>query len=62
MLLKTFFVLGAIIQSEEAKYIQDNKEGKLPCFLEEAGFEVKEVPPRYRGIPFLLAEEALQQE
>jgi len=55
ILLNTFFALGAMIQSDEAKYIQDNKEGKLPLFLEEVGFEVKEVPPRHRGIPFLLA-------
>lgn len=40
---------------EEAKYLQDNLNGKLPLFLSEAGFHVKEVLPRYRGIQFLLA-------
>jgi len=44
-----------MVRSDEAKYLQDNREGKLPLFLEEAGFEVTEVRPRYKGIPFLLA-------
>jgi ubiquinone/menaquinone biosynthesis C-methylase UbiE len=55
VLLKTFFALGAMVRSDEAKYLQDNREGRLPLFLEEAGFEVTEVRPRYKGIPFLLA-------
>ena len=55
VLLKIFFALAALIQSDEARYLQDNKKGKLPLFLEEADFEVTEVRPRYKGIPFLLA-------
>ncbi len=38
-----------------ARYIQDNKEGKLPRFLKEAGVAVQELPPRYRSVQFLLA-------
>src|SRR6266567_3238079 len=49
LLLKTFFALGALLQSDEARYIQDNQAGRLPLFLEEAGFAVQELPPRYRG-------------
>lgn len=55
VLLRIFFALAALIQSDEASYLQDNKKGKLPLFLEEADFEVTEVRPRYKGIPFLLA-------
>lgn len=40
---------------EEAKYMKDNLDGKLPIFLEEAGFKVKDIPPKYRGIQFILA-------
>jgi len=39
----------------EARYIQDNKEGKIPLFLKEAGFAVQELSPRYKGVQFLLA-------
>src|SRR5229473_2019460 len=55
LLLSSFFALGALVQADEARYIQDNKEGKLPRFLKEAGFAVQELPPRYRGVQFLLA-------
>lgn len=40
---------------EEGKYIQDNLSGKIPIFLEEVGFKVKEISTRYRNIQFLLA-------
>src|SRR6266704_1843636 len=53
--LRTFFALGALAQADEARYIQDNKAGKLPLFLKEVGFAVQELPPRYRGVQFLLA-------
>lgn len=39
---------------EEAKYMKDNLNGKIPIFLEEAGFKVKDIPPPYRGVQFLL--------
>jgi len=55
LLLKTFFALGVLLQSDEARYLQDNQAGRLPLFLEEAGFAVQELPPRYRGVQFLLA-------
>jgi len=55
LLLRSFFSLGALGQAEETRYIQDNKEGKLPRFLKEAGVAVQELPPRYRGVQFLLA-------
>jgi ubiquinone/menaquinone biosynthesis C-methylase UbiE len=54
-ILSTFFALGALVQADEARYIQDNKAGKLPLFLKEAGFAVQELLPRYRGVQFLLA-------
>jgi ubiquinone/menaquinone biosynthesis C-methylase UbiE len=40
LLLKTIFALGALLQSDEAGYIQDNQAGRFPLFLEEAGFAV----------------------
>ena len=55
MLLSTLFALSRFMWAAEARYIQDNKEGKLPSFLKEAGFAVRELPPRYRGVQFLLA-------
>lgn len=55
VMLSTFFALGALLQADEARYIQDNKEGRLPIFLEEVGFAVQELPPRYKGVQFLLA-------
>lgn len=35
-------------------YMEDNLAGKLPQFIEEAGFQVKEPTPRHHGIQFLL--------
>lgn len=55
VLLRTFFALGRLVQADEARYIQDNTEGKLPLFLQEAGFAVQELSPRYRGVQFFLA-------
>ncbi len=46
VLLKTLFRLSALLPSREMKYLQDNREGKLPVFLEEAGF----TSPRYQKI------------
>jgi len=43
------------VQADEARYIQDNKAGKLPLFLQEAGFAVQEILPRYKGVQLLLA-------
>lgn len=53
--LKIAFALGKLIQPKEAERFQDNRQGKLPVFLEEAGFAVQEVAPRYRGVQFLVA-------
>jgi len=55
LLLSTFFALGRLVQADEARYIQDNKAGKLPLFLKEVGFAVQELLPRYKGVQFLLA-------
>src|SRR6266699_247555 len=55
VLLGTLFALSRFMWAAEARYIQDNKEGKLPLFLKEAGFAVQELPPRYKGVQFLLA-------
>ena len=53
--LRIAFTLGRFIQPREAQRFQDNRQGKLPVFLEEAGFAVEEVAPRYRGVHFLVA-------
>lgn len=48
--------IGALLPSREGKYLQDNQQGKLPLFLEEAGFVVTEIAPKQkRMISFLLA-------
>lgn len=38
-----------------AKTAKDNFEGMLPTFLKQAGFEYKEISPKYRGINYFLA-------
>lgn len=53
--LKVFYYLGVIFRIAEAKTAKDNFEGMLPNLLEQAGFEYKEVAPRYRGIEYFLA-------
>lgn len=40
----------------ESKTLQDNLEGKLPIFLNNSGFRVKEIAQPYRGIQFFEAE------
>lgn len=35
------------------EYMKDNLEGRIPELVKEAGFEVKEILPRHRGIQFL---------
>src|SRR5258708_3470555 len=50
------FALGSLLPSREGKYVQDNTAGKLPMFLEEAGFTVTELVQRHkRMMLFLLA-------
>lgn len=53
----TFWRIVLSLESifEEAEYVRDNLDGKLPLFLEEAGFRVEEMLPKYRGVQFLLA-------
>jgi ubiquinone/menaquinone biosynthesis C-methylase UbiE len=46
LVLTVVFAFATLIGSDEIKYLQDNKTGKLPLFLEEAGFAVQELPPR----------------
>ena len=53
--LRLAFTLGRFIQPKEAQRFQDNRQGKLPVFIKEAGFAVQEVAPRYRGVQFLVA-------
>jgi ubiquinone/menaquinone biosynthesis C-methylase UbiE len=55
VLLSTLFALSRFMWAAEARYVQDNKEGKLPLFLQDVGFAVQELRPRYRGVQFLLA-------
>ncbi len=55
LVLTVVFAFATLIRSDEIQYLQDNKAGKLPLFLEEAGFAVQELLPRYKGVQFLLA-------
>ncbi len=55
LVLTIVFAFATLIGSDEIRYLQDNKAGKLPLFLEEAGFAVQELLPRYKGVQFLLA-------
>lgn len=52
-LTKLLLNLGGMIEGR-AK-MKDNIEGKLPVLLQEAGFKVKELEARYRGVQFWLA-------
>ena len=38
----------------EIDSLRDNRAGKLPLFLEEAGFAVAEAAPAFRSIAFLV--------
>ncbi len=55
LVLTIVFAVATLMGSDEIRYLQDNKAGKLPLFLEEAGFVVQELLPRYKGVQFLLA-------
>jgi hypothetical protein len=50
-----FFATLQLLHLEESKSLKDNLEGKLPIFLEQAGFNVKDAEKPYRGIRFWLA-------
>ncbi len=54
-IFKFLFFLEKLFRIPEAKTAKDNMEGRIPHYLERAGFTIKEVAPRYRGIQFLLA-------
>ncbi len=45
----------------EARTVRDNLEGKLPEWLKEAGFSVKELKPKYRGVQFWLGTKQKKQ-
>lgn len=45
--------IGSIFDGREN--MRANLAGKLPKFLKDAGFEVNEAAPRYKGVQFLLA-------
>lgn len=40
--------------SATKEYMKDNFAGRIPVFVGEAGFIVKEITPKHRGIQFLL--------
>lgn len=52
ILTKILLNLGSIFDGKAN--MKANIEGKLPSFLQEAGFEVREVKARYHGVQFLL--------
>lgn len=54
--LRILYYLEVILHIPENTTIKDNVDGKIPVFLQEAGFEYKKVAPRYRGtIDFIMA-------
>lgn len=53
-LLRAAFALVRVLRLPEAPTLQDNVAGRLPRFLAAAGFAVREVASRYRGVHFLL--------
>jgi len=55
ILPKILFTLARLFRLEEWHSLQDNIHGRIPVFIEEAGFGVREVAPPYRGIRFWLA-------
>lgn len=55
MLPKILFALARLFKIEEWNSLQDNIHGRIPVFLQEAGFTTKEIQPPYRGIRFWLA-------
>lgn len=48
--------LSVVGMTENKEYLSDNIEGKLPLFMKEAGFHIKENNRRYHGVQFLLGE------
>lgn len=53
--LRFIYYIEVVLQIPEHRTARDNVEGKMPGFLNEAGFKIKEVAPQYRGIQYLLA-------
>lgn len=53
LLSKILLKIGVLFEGKEN--MEANLKGKLPLFLEEAGFEVKEADSYFRGIQFLEA-------
>lgn len=47
------FITG-ILKLPEHETLQDNLNDLVPQFIQQAGFKVKEIAPRYRGVKFLL--------
>jgi ubiquinone/menaquinone biosynthesis C-methylase UbiE len=43
-----------LTRAPEAATIKDNFSGAIPGFLNEAGFDIETIAPRYRGLDFLL--------
>ncbi len=55
ILSKLFDMLIRTLRLPEAKTMEDNVEGRLPMFLQKAGFQIDEALPRYRGVQFFRA-------
>jgi FkbM family methyltransferase len=56
--LRVFFALVQALRVPEAHTLRDNIDGNLLVLMQTAGFRVREVAPRYRGIRFFLATSA----
>ncbi len=53
-IFKLWNILSHLLNVPEAKTLEDNANGLIPGFMEEAGFKVKEIATRYRSIQYLL--------
>ena len=52
--IRIFYRIVTALPIAEASTLQDNIDGKLPYFIQDAGFQVTTLRPAYRGIQFLL--------
>lgn len=55
LFVKVLTIVGRVLGFAEIETLRDNRAGALPTMLQEAGFVVSEVPPRFRSVVFLVA-------
>jgi ubiquinone/menaquinone biosynthesis C-methylase UbiE len=57
-LMRLMDLLERTMRLPESETIQDNFQGRIPRYLQEAGFYFRQEAPRYRGVEFLMATKA----